>query len=75
MRGAAFVVAMVAAIVVVPRAPVHAQPADVAAQIKLVETQPADMDRSTWKVSCRRSGSATAGSRRTSPPKRRSMRT
>ena len=29
--------------------PAHAQPTDVAAQIKLVETQPADMDRSTWK--------------------------
>jgi hypothetical protein len=29
--------------------PARAQPADVAAQIKLVETQPADMDRSTWK--------------------------
>ncbi|HET7501752.1 MAG TPA: HEAT repeat domain-containing protein [Kofleriaceae bacterium] len=30
-------------------APAHAQPADVAAQIKLIDTQPADMDRSTWK--------------------------
>jgi HEAT repeat protein len=30
-------------------APAAAQPADVAAQIKLVESQPADMDRSTWK--------------------------
>jgi hypothetical protein len=30
-------------------APVRAQPAEVAAQIKLIETQPADMDRSTWK--------------------------
>lgn len=29
--------------------PVHAQSADVAAQIKLIETQPADMDRATWK--------------------------
>src|SRR6185503_11620698 len=29
--------------------PVRAQPVDVAAQIKLVEAQPADMDRSTWK--------------------------
>jgi hypothetical protein len=27
----------------------HAQPADVPALIKLVETQPADMDRSVWK--------------------------
>jgi hypothetical protein len=27
----------------------RAQPAEVAAHIKLVETQPADMDRSTWK--------------------------
>jgi hypothetical protein len=39
--------ALVAAAVSV--APVQAQPADVAAQIKLVETQPADIDRSTWK--------------------------
>lgn len=39
--------ALVAAVVSV--APVRAQPVDVAAQIKLVETQPADMDRSTWK--------------------------
>jgi hypothetical protein len=30
-------------------APVRAQPVDVAAQIKLIDTQPADMDRSTWK--------------------------
>src|SRR6185503_9477719 len=29
--------------------PVRAQPVDVAAQIKLVEIQPAEMDRSTWK--------------------------
>lgn len=28
---------------------VRAQPADVAAQIKLIENQPADMDRATWK--------------------------
>jgi hypothetical protein len=39
--------ALVAAVVSVT--PVRAQPVDVAAQIKLVETQPADMDRSTWK--------------------------
>jgi hypothetical protein len=30
-------------------APVHAQPADVPALIKLIENQPNDMDRSTWK--------------------------
>jgi hypothetical protein len=30
-------------------APVGAQPAEIAAQIKLIETQPADMDRATWK--------------------------
>jgi hypothetical protein len=30
-------------------APALAQPADVAAQIKLIETQPASMDRATWK--------------------------
>jgi HEAT repeats len=30
-------------------APVHAQTPEVAAQIKLIETQPADMDRATWK--------------------------
>ena len=41
--GAALVAAAVGA------APAHGQPVDVAAQIKLVETQPADMDRSTWK--------------------------
>ncbi|HEY0481540.1 MAG TPA: HEAT repeat domain-containing protein [Kofleriaceae bacterium] len=29
--------------------PAHAQPAEVVAQIKLIETQPADMDRATWK--------------------------
>src|SRR5262249_59461232 len=30
-------------------APAAAQPADVATQIKLIETQPAGMDRATWK--------------------------
>lgn len=30
-------------------APVRAQPADVAAQIKLIDNQPADLDRPTWK--------------------------
>ncbi|HEU4735035.1 MAG TPA: HEAT repeat domain-containing protein [Kofleriaceae bacterium] len=35
--------------VVVAASPAHAQPADVAAQIKLIDSQPADMDRSTWK--------------------------
>ncbi|HEX8113253.1 MAG TPA: HEAT repeat domain-containing protein, partial [Kofleriaceae bacterium] len=40
----AVVVALVAA-----AAPAVAQPADVAAQIKLIETQPANMDRATWK--------------------------
>jgi hypothetical protein len=39
--------AALAAVVAV--SPARAQPADVAAQIKLVDTQPADMDRSTWK--------------------------
>jgi hypothetical protein len=29
--------------------PAHAQASDVAAQIKLIDTQPADMDKSTWK--------------------------
>ncbi|HEY0994127.1 MAG TPA: hypothetical protein VGD80_44025, partial [Kofleriaceae bacterium] len=41
--GAALVAAAVGA------APARGQPVDVAAQIKLVETQPPDMDRSTWK--------------------------
>jgi hypothetical protein len=40
----AVVLALVAA-----AAPVAAQPADVAAQIRLIDTQPADMDRATWK--------------------------
>lgn len=39
--------AMLAAVVTV--SPAQAQPAEVAAQIKLIETQPADMDRATWK--------------------------
>jgi HEAT repeats len=34
---------------VVAASPAHGQPADVAAQIKLIETQPADLDRATWK--------------------------
>ena len=34
---------------VVAASPAHGQPADVAAQIRLIETQPADMDRATWK--------------------------
>jgi hypothetical protein len=43
--------AAVAAVLVLAAAaaPALAQPADVAAQIKLIETQPADMDRATWK--------------------------
>ena len=40
---------LAAAVVALAAAPAHAQPADVAAQIKLIETQPADMDRATWK--------------------------
>jgi hypothetical protein len=43
--GAAIVVAGIAT----AAAPAYAQPADVAGQIKLIETQPADMDRATWK--------------------------
>jgi hypothetical protein len=30
-------------------APARAQPADLAAQIKIIDNQPADMDRATWK--------------------------
>jgi len=45
---AAAIVAAAAAFAAAP-APAHAQPADVPAQIKLLETQPADMDRATWK--------------------------
>jgi len=41
--GAAIAAAVAAA------SPVQAQPTDVPAQIKLIETQPADMDRATWK--------------------------
>ena len=29
--------------------PAHAQPADVPGLIKLIDNQPSDMDRSTWK--------------------------
>jgi hypothetical protein len=49
MRAAAFagVAAMVAALAA--GRPADAQPAEVAAQIKLIETQPADLDRATWK--------------------------
>jgi hypothetical protein len=47
LLGAAMLAAAVA--VIGPAAPVHAEPADVAAQIKLIETQPADLDRATWK--------------------------
>jgi len=36
-------------LLVAAAAPALAQPADVAAQIKLIETQPAGMDRATWK--------------------------
>jgi len=41
--------ALVIAVALLWAAPVLAQPADVPALIKLVETQPADMDKSTWK--------------------------
>jgi hypothetical protein len=41
--------ALALATLVVAAAPALAQPADVAAQIKLIETQPASMDRATWK--------------------------
>ncbi|HEX7842598.1 MAG TPA: HEAT repeat domain-containing protein, partial [Kofleriaceae bacterium] len=47
LRGAALLAAVVAAMGSV--SPAQAQPAEVAAQIKLIETQPADMDRATWK--------------------------
>ncbi|HEY5934673.1 MAG TPA: HEAT repeat domain-containing protein [Kofleriaceae bacterium] len=40
---------LVIAVALLWAAPVAAQPADVPALIKLVETQPADMDKSTWK--------------------------
>src|SRR5690349_6306488 len=39
----------VVTVVAAAAAPALAQPADVAAQIKLIDTQPAGMDRATWK--------------------------
>ncbi|MBA3460242.1 MAG: HEAT repeat domain-containing protein [Deltaproteobacteria bacterium] len=38
-----------AALLAVAQLPAYAQPADVPALIKMIETQPADMDRSAWK--------------------------
>ncbi|HEX4419999.1 MAG TPA: HEAT repeat domain-containing protein [Kofleriaceae bacterium] len=40
---------LAAAIVLAAAPPARAQSAEVAAQIKLIDTQPADMDRATWK--------------------------
>jgi len=48
MRRTVWVVAAVVA-AAVAASPAHGQPADVAGQIKLIENQPADMDRATWK--------------------------
>jgi hypothetical protein len=47
LRGVALFAAMVAAMG--SGSPAQAQPAEVPAQIKLIETQPADLDRATWK--------------------------
>lgn len=50
MRVHAVGAAIGAAIVMLGAAPAaRAQPSDTAAQIKLIENQPADMDRATWK--------------------------
>jgi len=48
MRPTAWLAAAAVA-AVVAASPAHGQPADVAAQIKLIEAQPGDMDRATWK--------------------------
>jgi hypothetical protein len=48
MRATAGVIAALLA-AGIAASPVAAQPADVAAQIKLIENQPADLDRATWK--------------------------
>ncbi|HEU0037372.1 MAG TPA: HEAT repeat domain-containing protein [Kofleriaceae bacterium] len=45
MRG----VLVVLVVAIAAAAPAYAQPADVPALTKLIENQPADMDRSTWK--------------------------
>jgi len=47
-RGAVVLAAAVLA-AVIGASPAGAQPADVAAQIKLIENQPADLDRASWK--------------------------
>src|SRR5687768_5248958 len=57
MRGAA-VIAIVALGAAAPE--VHAQPADVPALVKLIENQPGDMDRTTWKGK-RRDGARKRG--------------
>jgi hypothetical protein len=43
------IAALVAAAIAAAAPPVHAQPADTPALIKLIETQPPDLDRSAWK--------------------------
>jgi hypothetical protein len=47
VRGARAILAAV--VIAAAAAPVSAQPADTPALIKLIENQPADLDRSTWK--------------------------
>ncbi|TMQ02687.1 MAG: HEAT repeat domain-containing protein [Deltaproteobacteria bacterium] len=49
MRATTLLGAAIAIAVAVIASPARAQPAEVAGQIKLIETQPPDMDRATWK--------------------------
>jgi hypothetical protein len=46
---------LTAALIAAASPPVHAQPADIPALIKMIETQPADMDKSAWKEKRRES--------------------